>query len=148
MFGYTRDFDRTISLMDQLRRRMDRVFEDFDRGNGYEPAAARSPRTNLYDSGTSFTLTLDVPGLRDKDLQLTLTNDVLTVSGFRKTDAPEGYSAHRQERGPYEFSRSYALPAKVDPEKVSAALENGVLTVTLEKAAEVKPRQINVRANS
>ena len=148
MFGYNRDFDRTISLMDQLRRRMDRVFEDFDRGNGYEPVAGRFPRTNFYDNGSAFALTLDVPGLKDKDVNLTLTNNVLTVTGSRKTDAPEGYSVHRQERAPYEFSRSYALPAKIDPEKVSATLANGVLTIALEKAPEVKPRQINVRVSS
>ena len=148
MFGYTRDFDRTISLMDQLRRRMDRVFEDFDHGYDHEPtAAARFPRTNFYDNGNAFALTLDVPGLKDGDLKLTLTNDVLTVSGFRKADAPDGYSVHRQERTPYEFSRSYALPSKVDPEKVAATLVNGVLTITLEKAPEVKPRQISVRVS-
>ena len=148
MFGYTRDFDRTLSLMDQLRRRMDRVFEDFDAGSGYEPAAAVFPRTNFYDNGSSFALRLDVPGLSEKELKLTLADDVLTVSGRREVDAPEGYSVHRQERAPYEFSRSYALPSKVDSEKVSATLENGVLTITLEKAPEVKPRQISVRASA
>ena len=147
MFGYTRDFDRTISLMDQLRRRMDRVFEDFDRSDGTEPTATRFPRTNFYDNGTAFALTLDVPGLKENDLKLTLTNDVLTVSGSRKADAPEGYSVHRQERSAYQFSRSYALPTKVDPEKVSASLKDGVLTITLEKAPEVKPRQISVRVS-
>ena len=145
MFGYTRDFDRTLSLMEQLRRRMDRVFDDFD--HGVEPTAASFPRTNFYDTGSGFLLTLDVPGLSEKNLNLTLTNDVLTVSGSRKVDAPEGYSAHRQERAPYQFSRSYALPAKVNAERVSAVLENGVLMIALEKAPEVKPRQISVRAS-
>lgn len=148
MFGYTRDFDRTLSLMEQLRRRMDRVFEDMDQGYGYEPAASQFPRTNFYDNGTAFVLALDVPGLKEKDLNLTLANDVLTVRGARKLEAPEGYSVHRQERAPYEFSRSYALPSKVNPEKVSAELVNGVLTISLEKAPEVKPRQINVRVSS
>jgi HSP20 family protein len=72
---------------------------------------------------------------------------VLTLSGARKTAVPEGHSAHRQERPSFEFSRSYALPAKVDADKTHATLKNGVLTITLEKAPEVKPRQITVRAS-
>lgn len=145
MFGYRSDFDRTLAVMDQLRRRMDRVFEDFDRGVGPEPATGAQLRVNFHDTGNAFVLQADVPGVREKDLNLSLQQDVLTVSGERKVDAPEGYAKYRSERAPYRFSRSFALPAKVDPEKVSAVLANGVLTVTMEKAPEVKPRQISVR---
>jgi HSP20 family protein len=80
-------------------------------------------------------------------VEITLTQDVLRLSGQRKVDAPEGYSVHRQERAPFRFSRSYALPAKVDPERVGAALRDGVLVITLEKAVEVKPRRIQVKAS-
>lgn len=145
MFGYGRDFDQALGLIDQLRRRMDRVFLDFEPGYTAELAEGTYPRTNVFDGGNAFVLRADVPGLEDKNLKLTLTNNVLTLSGERRSDAPEGYSVYRQERAPYRFSRSYALPAKVDPEKAAATLKDGVLTVTLEKAAEVKPRQIAVR---
>jgi HSP20 family protein len=148
MYAYDRDLNRAVRLMDQLRRRMDRVFDDFDdgRGAGYEPGGD-APRTNLYDAGSSLVLTAELPGLTASDLSVTLNQDVLTLSGERKSDAPEGYASYRQERAPYKFSRSYALPAKVDPEKVSAKLVSGVLTLVLEKAPEVKPRQITVRAS-
>lgn len=145
MFGYGRDFDQALGLIDQLRRRMDRVFLDFEPGYTAELAAGTYPRTNVFDGGGAFVLRADVPGLDEKSLKLTLTNNVLTLSGERRSDAPEGYSVYRQERAPYRFSRSYALPAKVDAEKTSATLKDGVLTVTLEKAPEVKPRQITVR---
>ncbi len=142
MFGS--DFDTTLRLMDQLRRRMDRAFDEVERqGPLYRPSAY--PLSNIYDTGTAFVIEAEVPGLGDKDIELTLTADVLTLSGERKSDAPEGYSVHRQERAPYRFSRSYSLPAKVDPEKVSATLNDGVLAVTLEKAAEVRPRQIHIK---
>jgi HSP20 family protein len=87
----------------------------------------------------------ELPGMTEKDIELSLTADVLTLSGTRTVDAPEGYSVHRQERPTYRLSRSYTLPAKVDPEKVSAELKDGILLVTLEKAAEVRPRQIPVK---
>jgi len=146
MFGYG-DFDRTIQLMDQLRRRMDRVFEGYDSGGVFPAELATFPRTNVYDAGTQFVYELEVPGLSEKALDINLTQDVLTVSGERKTDAPEGYSVHRQERVPYKFSRSYKVPTRVNPDRSSASVTDGVLTITLEKAEEVQPRQIAVRVN-
>lgn len=142
MFG--NDFDTTFRLMDQLRRRMDWAFDEVERQS---PLYRQSPYppSNLYDTGAAFVIEAELPGLTEKDIELTLTSDVLTLSGKRTVDAPEGYSVHRQERAPYRLSRSYTLPAKVDPEKVSAELKDGILLVTLEKAAEVRPRQIPVK---
>jgi len=149
------DFERTFAMMDDLRRRMDRALDfeayparaslrgDFDRLPRW---AAAGPRIHLFDSGQAFVVKADLPGMTDKDLQISLNQDVLTVSGERKPDAPEGFSVHRQERGPVRFSRSFTLPSKVDPEKTSAVLKNGVLTLTLAKAAEAQPRKITVTA--
>jgi HSP20 family protein len=145
MFGYTRDFDNAFDLLHQLRHRLDGVFDDFD--GRQATSVGGYPHTNLYDTGSAFVLEADVPGLGENDFQLTLSQDVLTLSGKRKASTPEGYSVHRRERGSFDFSRSYALPAKVDAEKTQATLENGVLTITLEKAPEVKPRQISVRVS-
>lgn len=145
MFGYRSDFDRTLAIMDQLRRRMDRAFDDVERTGSPEPATGIIPRVNFHDTGNAFVLQADVPGVGESDLNISLERDVLTLSGQRRSDAPEGYTPYRQERQPFRFSRSFALPSKVDPEKISARLKDGVLTVTLEKAAEVKPRQISVR---
>ena len=147
MFGYRNDLDRSFYLLDQLRRKMDRVFYDLDRGADPFTDQESYPRANFYDNGKTFLLSVELPGLSERDFELTLAKDVLTLSGEIKAESPEGYSVHRRERQPLRFSRSFALPAQVDPEKISATLENGVLTVTLEKAPEGQPRTISVRAN-
>lgn len=144
MIGYFTDLDRNFELMNQLRRRLDRVFEEAD-GERSWTVSDQFPRTNVYDTGKAFVVKAEVPGLTDKDVALTLTQDVLTISGERKVEIPEGYSVHRRERLPMQFSRSFALPAKADAEKVAATIKDGVLTVTVEKAPEVQPKQISVR---
>jgi HSP20 family protein len=149
------DLDRDFTVFDELRRRIDHVWEDLD--GGWEPAlhvlgtktrAASWPRFQLQDGGSSFTLTADIPGLRDKDLDVTLNDNTLTVTGERKVEAPQGYGLHRQERIGTKFSRSFSLPSKVDGEKTTATVKDGVLTVTLAKALEAQPRQISVRSSS
>jgi HSP20 family protein len=79
-------------------------------------------------------------------VKLTLQQDVITLSGERKPDAPEGYYAHRQERAPVKFARSFTLPCRVDPEKAGASLKDGVMTITLAKAADAQPRHISIKA--
>lgn len=149
-------FDRTVALMDDWRRRMDRAFADFQMP--YAPAGtfddpwslseATWPRVNLYDTGPSLLLTAEVPGMAPGDLQIQLENDVLTLSGERKATVPQGYTAHRRERGSLSFTRSFNLPAKVDAEKISATLKDGVLHLEMAKAPEARPRQITVRAGA
>lgn len=145
MFHYLPEFDSTFSLLNQLRRQMDRAIDDLDRTGRWSPEVRGYPAVNLFDSGTHLVLTADLPGLGENDVQVTLNQDVLTLVGERKADAPEGYSVHRAERAPVRFSRSLKLPSRVDPEKVEADLRAGVLTVRIEKAAEVQPRKIAVR---
>lgn len=148
------DFDRTFAVMDELRRRMDRLFEEYDaparaqlRGEFDQPPRyVTGPRIHLFDVGNAFIVKADLPGMTEKDVQISLNQDVLTLTGERKSDAPEGYVVHRKERNAVRFSRSFTLPSKVDPEKASAVLKNGVLTLTLNKAAEAQPRQIAVTA--
>lgn len=146
------DFDRTFAMMDQFRRRMDRLFEDYDpRQRAAEEAermwTGRFPRLHLTENAASLVLEADLPGLSDKDVQLSIHQDVLTLSGERRNEVPQGYVVHREERTPVKFSRSFTLPCKVDPEKSTAVVKNGVLTVTLAKATEAKPRQIAVKAS-
>lgn len=147
------DLDRTLAVLDEFRRRMDRAFADLEwRGPGYGDDGGRTlataswPLVNVYDAGANLLVKAELPGLTEKDVQLSLNQEVLSISGERKADAPEAYSVHRQERAPFKFSRSFTLPCKIDPEKTSAAIKDGVLTITLAKAAEAQPRQITVRA--
>lgn len=139
------DFDDTYALLNSFRHQVDKFFQDFETG---VPAHGESgPRLNLFDAGAAFVLTADVPGMSEKDLSIDVTQDVFTLRGERKGDAPEGYAAHRQERGRYCFSRSFSLPARVDVERATATVKDGVLRVELPKAAEARPRQIAVRAS-
>jgi len=152
------DIDRTFSAMDLMRRHMDRLLEEYEPARGREALRAnladeaerfswrgRWPRLSLADAGESLLLKAEVPGVTEKDLQISIQKDVLTMSGERKQDAPEGYFVHRQERAPLKFARSFTLPCKVDPDKSTATLKDGVLTVTLTKAPEAQPRQIAVK---
>jgi len=138
--------DSAFAWMDELRRRMDLAFQEFDAELGYLPTAGW-PRANLYDVGSELLVQAEVPGLSEEDLQVVVTHDALTLGGERKSDVPEGYSAHRQERSPVRFSRTFGFPCKVDPEKVSATLRDGLLTVRLSKAPDAQPRRISVKAH-
>ena len=158
------DVNRTFATMDELRRKMDRLFDEYDSRGGswprasffFEPfEAAASPRTvatwprlSVYDRGNTLVIAADVPGMKESDLKLEIDQDVLTLSGERKADVPEGYAIHKKERAPVKFSRSVALPCKVDAEKAIAVLKDGVLTLTLAKSPEAQPRQIAVKSPS
>jgi HSP20 family protein len=148
MWNHVSDFDRTFSAFDELRRRLDRVWEDYDTGSPAAYGAPAWPHVNVSDAGHALVFRADVPGLSEKDLEITLTPDTLTVSGERKRTAPEGYSVQRQERPFAKFSRSWTLPYKVDADQTNATLKDGVLTLTLTKAKEAQPRQITVRAQA
>jgi len=143
------DLDHAFSVMDELQRRMSRLFDESDTARW--PGSPRLttgawPAVNLYDAGDELVIKAQVPGLSEKDIQITGNQEVLTLSGERTVEVPEGYSVHRQERGSLKFSRSFTFPCKVDLEKTSATIKDGLLTVKLAKAAEAKPRQITVKA--
>jgi len=153
MFSRYADASRDFALLDEFRRRMDRMWEDMDSSWQASPSnpttysSSAWPRINLYDGGSNLILKADVPGLSEKDVHVTLNESGLAISGERKVAPPEGYSAHRQERSSFSFSRSLTLPCKVNPEQTQASVKNGVLTVTLAKAPEAQPRQIAVQAH-
>lgn len=156
------DVNGTFAAMDELRRRMERVFDDYEgRGNqgpargffdafdfGTPRTVATWPRLAVYDTGSALVLYAEVPGLKDSDIKIEIAQDVLSFSGERKLDAPEGYAVHRRERAPVKFARSLALPCKIDAEKATATVTDGVLTLTLPKVAEAQPRQIAVKTVS
>jgi len=137
------DYERPLDLFSELRRQMDQVWEDFDTGPQAQYEALR-----IRDAGANLVVEADLPGVPEKGVDLTLADNVLYVTAERKLVAPEGFAPRRQERTSFRFSRSVALPVKVDPEKVTATAKDGVLTVTLAKADEARPRQIQVKVSS
>lgn len=143
MFRYWYDIERDMAAVNNLWRKMDRVFG--------EPGTLSStrrlstwPKTNLYDGGNTLIAVMAIPGVHEKNLKVEAYQNVLTVSGERKVDVPKGYRFHRRERQTWNFTRSIGLPSEVDLERTSATLRDGMLTVTMEKHPEAQPKTISV----
>jgi len=103
-----------------------------------------SPALDLYESGDHLVALVEVPGMRKEDIDISLQDGTLTICGERKQESTNGETAQRTERYVGTFRRSITLPRRVDAGKVSATYENGILKVTLPKAEEAKPKQIQV----
>jgi HSP20 family protein len=134
-----------VSDFDRLRQEVNRLFNVF--GPGTEPFVSRVyPALNLTDDGSNFYVRAELPGVDPENLDISVVEGQLLIRGERKIQPEEqkaGY--HRRERESGIFRRTMTLPAKVDPGKVAADLKNGVLTVTLPRAEEAKPRKISVK---
>jgi len=150
MFGGFNDWDRTLAVMDELRRRMGFYLDEFDGAPSAEASlygeAGSWPRVNVLDTGTSLVLEADVPGMTEKDVEVSIHQDTLTLSGERKKSDVSGYTVHRQERRALRFSRSFAIPCPIDPDRAQAMVRDGILTITLPKAPEAQPKKIAVLA--
>jgi HSP20 family protein len=131
---------------DSLRRELDRAASDFDHG-GFGLGLGREvwPTVNVSDRGSAWELTAELPGLSEKDIELTANAESVTLKAERKLETPPRHTVHRRERAAFRLARTFTLPTKINPEKVEAAFKNGVLTVTLHKAPEAQPRQIAVK---
>ncbi len=104
-----------------------------------------SPALDVHDDKDAFTVTLEAPGLKKEDFEISYHDGVLSIAGERKEEKEaEERNYFRRERFFGRFSRSVSLPAEVQPDKVAAAYKDGVLTVTLPKAEKAKPKQIEV----
>jgi HSP20 family protein len=145
------EFPSTFVALDEFRRRINRAFEETEYPRGSQQTNRWSwpnwPTLNLYDEGSKLVLDAEVPGLSEQDIQLSLNQNVLSISGERKLDAPKDYAIHRQERRAFKFARIVSLPCRVDTDKVAAQVKDGLLTVTMEKAKEALPRQIIIKAS-
>ena len=129
-----------------LQNRVNRMFEE-QYGNGREEltTGAFVPPVDIYEDEQGIQLKLEVPGIAEKDLDIKVENNVLTVSGERKLEKEEKeQNFHRVERRYGSFTRSFTLPTTVDTENIQADYEAGVLKIRLTKRAEAKPKQIKV----
>lgn len=110
------------------------------------PVSAFSPAFEVKETAESFVIRADVPGVDEKDLDVAVHNGTLTVSGTRTAEERkdgESYALYERQYG--SFSRSFALPEMADGDRVEAKLDSGVLTLTIAKRAEAKPRKISIR---
>jgi HSP20 family protein len=134
-----------------LQDRMNRLFHD-SFGEGRDEALTTTgfaPAVDVYEDEHNVTLKIEVPGIDEKDIDVRIENNVLTVHGERKFEKEEKEENYRRiERQYGSFTRSFTLPNTVDSEKVNANYEKGVLKITLAKKAEAKPKQIKVNVGS
>ena len=132
--------------------RMNRLFQDTYGTNGRPEEGMTAnfvPPVDIYEDEHTVTVKMEVPGIDQKDIDVRLENNTLTVRGERKFDKDEKEeNFHRIERRYGSFYRSFALPNTLDPEKVQADYDNGVLRIRLAKKAEAKPKQIKVNIGS
>lgn len=107
-----------------------------------------TPAVDIFEDAEAIHVQAELPGMKSEDVTVDVENNVLTLRGQRtlsRSEDAEGY--HRVERRYGAFARQFLLPRTVDAEKIEAELKDGVLTVRLPKRAEVKPRQISVKAS-
>jgi HSP20 family protein len=124
-----------------------RSFEDTFTRLLNEPAANRpwAPAVDIYETENELVLKADVPDVDQKNIDVRVENQTLTISGERKFETEEaGKGYHRIERNYGNFSRSFAVPNSFDTDKITATYRNGVLSVSLPKKEAAKPRQIKV----
>jgi HSP20 family protein len=143
-------FWELTSLHDRVNQLFNRSFNGFE-GFGFEQpltSAEFLPPVDIFEDEHNITLQVEIPGVKDEDLNITLENNVLTITGERKFKAEEKKdNFHRIERRYGKFTRSFTLPTGVEFEKVNATFENGVLNVALPKKEEFKPKQITIGVN-
>jgi HSP20 family protein len=133
-----------------LQDRMNRLFQQ-NFGDREEALSnvGFTPAVDVYEDEHNITLKIEVPGIEEKDIDVRLENNRLTVHGERKFEKEEKEENYRRiERQYGSFTRSFTLPTTVDSETVSASYEKGILKIKLAKKAEAKPKQIKVNVAS
>lgn len=140
-----------VSPILQLHREIDRLFDDAFRGFGFpalsvpQPAdwpAMLKPALDIQETDKQYTISLEVPGVEQKDIQISLDDDVLTVRGEKRQEQEKKEGGfHRVERSYGSFQRALNLPQDANQEAIRASFKNGVLTITIDKREGNAPRQ-------
>jgi HSP20 family protein len=135
-----------------LQNRMNSLFQDFSRNSGENElvtAAGFVPPVDIYEDEHKLVLKLEIPGIRQEDLDVRMENTTLSVRGERSFES-EGKEEnfHRVERRYGSFYRAFTVPNTVDSQSIKAEYDSGVLRLELQKRAESKPRQIKVSVGS
>jgi HSP20 family protein len=139
---------REFSTIQDRMNRMNRLFRESYSPEGPEDALTTTsfaPPVDIYEDEHTITLKLDVPGIDEKDIDVRIDNNTLTVHGERKIEKEEKEENFRRVERQYgSFTRSFTLPSSVDAGQVRADYAQGVLNIKLAKKAEAKPKQIQV----
>jgi HSP20 family protein len=139
---------REFPTMQDRVNRMNRLFRESYSPEGPEEALTTTgfaPLVDIYEDEHNITLKIEVPGIDEKDIDVRIENNTLTVHGERKMEKEEKEENFRRVERQYgSFTRSFTLPTTVEAEKVSAHYDKGMLKIKLAKKAEAKPKQIKV----
>lgn len=141
---YYRQVPSVWQEMDRLQREMNRMFRS---ANGVQLHPAPSfPAMNIWANEDGQVITAEIPGVDLEDLDISVTGEILTLSGNRKAEQiGDSTTFHRRERGYGRFKRSIQLPYPVQGDNIEASFKNGVLTIVLPRAEQDKPRKIVVK---
>jgi HSP20 family protein len=126
---------------------MDRLLSNFTTAAGevgWPLIRSVQPALNAWEAGDALRVELEVPGVKQEQLDISVVGNELTIKVERTPAVPEGATYHRQERPVGAFTRVLRLPVEVDAGRVEAELRHGVLTITLPKAETARPRKIQV----
>ncbi len=140
---------RPFREVSQLRREMDRLWDDFFGPGrlGLRPFEMEwAPAVDVAETADKVVVKAEVPGMEPKDIDITLSGEILSIKGEKKSEREEKKENYRLvERSYGSFSRSLRLPAAVDVDQIEAKYDKGVLTVTCPKKEEVKPKAIEIK---
>ena len=136
-------FDQLTSIRDEINR----LFDSPAQNGGSDVFNTWSPALDLYEDKDNLVLRAEIPGLKKEDIDISVHENVVSITGERRSEKKvEGDQSAREERSYGRFTRSLKLPKQVDANRVKAAYKDGILSITLAKAEEAKPRQIEIKS--
>lgn len=146
----TRELTNWASDLWNMQREMNRLFDNFFRGgvqdDGSFGLSSWMPAVDIAEHDNEFVVKVELPGVSKDDVKVTLESNILTIRGEKKQDREtKNENYHRLERTYGSFQRSFTLPSSVRNDKIEAVYKDGILTITLPKAEEAKPKLIDVK---
>lgn len=146
----TRELTNWASDLWNMQREINRLFDNFFRGGVQDDGSLGlsywMPAVDIAEHDNEFVVKVELPGVSKDDVKVTLESNILTIRGEKKQDREtKNENYHRLERTYGSFQRSFTLPSSVRSDKIEAVYKDGILTITLPKAEEAKPKLIDVK---
>ena len=140
---------RDINPFKSLRQEVDQLFDDFSKDFGRFGSTALLPIIDVTETDKEIELTAELPGLEEKDVEVNISDNVLTIRGEKEVEKEQGYKSYRLlERSYGSFSRSIELPAGIDQNSIKTTLSKGVLKILVQKPAPAVTKKVDIQAAS
>lgn len=137
-----------LALFGTLQREVDRLFDDFSRGGAVAPSNLM-PSMDVAETDKEIELTVELPGLEQKDVDISVTENVLTIRGEKKAETEHrDKNFHVVERAYGKFYRAFQLPPGTDPSAVNATMSKGILKITIPKPTHAESKKIEVKESA